>query len=290
MATYKDILNQAKRMTRSKGMETSATELLMLHFSQLEATQLYLNYELEMPEAAEKDFFRGLSLYLEENMPVQQIIGYVYFYGYKFKVTNQALIPRFETEELVANVLIQYDEYFSGKDVDLVDVGTGSGCLAIALKKEEAHFQVVATDISKEALSLAAENARTIGADVEFIQGDMLKPVFDRRFDILVSNPPYIPTDELVDDIIINNEPHIALFGGKDGLKYIREIIQDSKKILKDQAVIAFEHAYDKSEAIQAMALAAYPEAKVFTLKDMQKLDRMTFIVIGFNELETSNQ
>lgn len=290
MATYKEVLKKAKRMTRLKDKETSATELLMLHFSKLESTELYLNFEKDMPEDTEKDFFNGLAMYLEDNMPVQQIIGYVYFYGYQFKVTNQALIPRFETEELVANVLIQYDEYFSGQDIDLVDVGTGSGCLAIALKKEEEHLNVTATDISFEALELAKDNARSIGADVEFIQGDMLQPVFNRRFDILVSNPPYIPMDEIVDDIIINNEPHIALFGGKDGLKYIRQIIKESKQVLKDQAIIAFEHAYDKAQAIHELAKSVYPEAKVFTLKDMQKLDRMTFIVIGFKEKETSVQ
>jgi release factor glutamine methyltransferase len=284
MATYRDVLNQAKKLTRLKNKETSATELLMLHFSKLESTELYLNFEEEMPEANEKAFFQGLNLYLEKNMPVQQIIGYVYFYGYKFKVTNQALIPRFETEELVANVLIQYDEYFAPKKVDMIDVGTGSGCLAIALAKEEPRFNVLATDISAEALSLAKENAELIGADIEFIQGDMIKPVMDRKFDILVSNPPYIPTDEDVDDIIINHEPHIALFGGEDGLKFIREIIQDSKHILKEKAIIAFEHAYNKAEAIQALAKEAYPNAKVFTLKDMQQLDRMTFIIIGFNE------
>lgn len=284
MASYKKVLNDAKKLTRHKNKETSATELLMLHFSKLEATELYLQYEEEMPEIIEKQFLEGLSQYLDAGIPVQQIIGYVYFYGYKFKVTNQALIPRFETEELVANVLIQYDEYFSGQDIDMVDVGTGSGCLAIALAKEEPHLKVVATDISEEALSLAKENAKSIGADIEFIQGDMLKPVLDRKFDILVSNPPYIPTEEVVDELILNNEPHIALFGGKDGLKFIREIIHDSKKMLKEKAIIAFEHAYDKAKDIQTIALETYPEAKVFTLKDMQKLDRMTFIIIGFSQ------
>jgi len=289
MATYREVLNKAKRMTRLKEKETSATELLMLHFSKLEPTELYLAFDTPMPETIEADFYQGLSKYLEKNIPVQQIMGYVYFYGYQFKVTDQALIPRFETEELVANVLIQYDTYFENQSIDVVDVGTGSGCLAIALAKEESRLNVVATDISEDALALAKENASLIGADITFLQGDMLEPVFGRKFDMLVSNPPYIPSDEVVDDIIMNNEPHIALFGGKDGLKYIRQIIRDSKKVLKPKAVIAFEHAYDKKDAIHKIVKEVYPEAEVFTLQDMQKLDRMTFVVIGFHKnVETS--
>ncbi|MFP4478540.1 MAG: peptide chain release factor N(5)-glutamine methyltransferase [Candidatus Izemoplasmatales bacterium] len=282
MATYKQILEKGKKLTRKAHKETSATELLLLHFSKLEPTDLYLQFDDEMPEQEANAFFQGLSLYLDKNLPVQQIIGYVYFYGHKFKVSNQALIPRFETEELVANVLLLYDEYFGNQKVSLVDVGTGSGCLAIALAKEESNFNVSATDISNEALALAKENAKLLDVDIDFYQGDMIQPILNQKFDILVSNPPYIPMNEQVDALILDNEPHIALFGGEDGLFFYRQIIKDSKKILNDQAIIGFEHAYDKLEAIQAIAKETYPDAKIFTLKDMQGLDRMTFIIIGF--------
>jgi len=282
MSSYKNVLQEAKRLTRQYQKETSATELLMLHFSKLEPTDFYLKFQEEMPKPIEKEFLKGLNLYLKDNIPVQQIIGYVYFYGYKFKVTNQALIPRFETEELVANVLMLYDEYFGGQTIDLVDVGTGSGCLAIALAKEESKLKVSATDISDQALSLAKENAQLLEADVDFFKGDMIEPVKGKHFDILVSNPPYIPSSEVVDPLILDNEPHIALFGGQDGLKFIRQIIMDSKDILKEKAIIAFEHAYDKAEAIRNLAQTVYPQAKIYTLQDMQKLDRMTFIIKGF--------
>lgn len=282
MSSYKNVLQEAKRLTRQYQKETSATELLMLHFSKLEPTDFYLKFQEEMPKPIEKEFLKGLNQYLEDNIPVQQIIGYVYFYGYKFKVTNQALIPRFETEELVANVLMLYDEYFGGQTIDLVDVGTGSGCLAIALAKEESKLKVSATDISVQALALAKENAQLLEADVEFFKGDMIEPVKGKHFDILVSNPPYIPSSEVVDPLILDNEPHIALFGGQDGLKFIRQIIMDSKDILKEKAIIAFEHAYDKAEAIRNLAKTVYPQAKIYTLQDMQKLDRMTFIIKGF--------
>ena len=281
MLSYKEVLKNAKSLTRKKGKETSATELLFLEFSRLSPSELYLKYEEDMPEDSIKSFYGALEKYLEENIPVQQIIGYVYFYGYKFLVKNTALIPRFETEELVANTLYYYDEFFDGKEVDVVDVGTGSGCLAIALAKEESKMSLTATDISVEALDLAKENALNLEAKVDFIQGDMLKPLFGKKFDILVSNPPYIPNKEEVDSIIYDNEPHIALFGGEDGLDFYRQILKDANQILKEKAMIAFEHAYDKMEELQKIAKNYFPDARVITLKDMQKKDRMTFIFIG---------
>ena len=282
MNSYKEVLKNAKSLTRKKGKETSATELLFLEFSKLSPSELYLKYEEEMPESSINGFHEALDKYLEKNIPVQQIIGYVYFYGYKFLVKNTALIPRFETEELVANTLYYYDEFFAGKEVDVVDIGTGSGCLAIALAKEEKKMNLTATDISLEALSLARENAVNLEAKVEFIQGDMVKPLFGRKFDILVSNPPYIPNQEKVDSIIYDNEPHIALFGGEDGLDFYREILKDANQVLKEKAMIAFEHAYDKKKELQELAKKYFPDSRVITLKDMQKKDRMTFIFIGF--------
>ncbi|MCK5732056.1 MAG: peptide chain release factor N(5)-glutamine methyltransferase [Tenericutes bacterium] len=280
MASYKTALDEANKLIRKKGKESSAARLLLLHFSCLLPTELYLNYEKEMPVEVYKNFFVGLNLYLEDNIPVQQIMGYVYFYGYKFIVNNQVLIPRFETEELVVNVLMLYDEYFQNQKVDLVDVGTGSGCLAITLKKEEAaNMTVTATDISASALEVAKDNAKNIGVEVEFIQGDMLKPLQGRRFDILVSNPPYIPRDEKVDTIIYDNEPHVALFGGLDGLRFYKEILESAAVILKPKSIIAFEHGYDKADELQKIANVYFPNAKIFTIKDMQKLDRMTFII-----------
>jgi release factor glutamine methyltransferase len=280
MPSYKEALELANKLTRKKGKETSATKLLLLHFSQLEPTELYLQYENEMPEEVYNNFFKGLDRYLIDNVPTQQIIGYVYFYGHKFDVNNQVLIPRFETEELVVNVLMLYDEYFPNQKINLVDVGTGSGCLAVTLKKEEPDRMIVtATDISFEALEVAKKNATNLGVEVEFIQGDMLKPLSGRKFDILVSNPPYIPEDEVVDDIIYNNEPHVALYGGNDGLKFYREILENAKAILNEKSIIAFEHGYDKGEEIRNIAKQHFPKAKVYTLKDMQKLDRMTFVI-----------
>ncbi len=282
MASYKQALEKANKLTRKKAKETSATRMLMLHFSELNPSDLYLKYEEEMPEEIYTNYFDGLNKYLEENIPVQQIMGYVYFYGHKFIVNDQVLIPRFETEELVVNVLMLYDEYFADKKVDLVDIGTGSGCLAVTLKKEEqSNLNVTATDISVEALEVAKANANNLGVKVDFIAGNMLDPVMNKKFDILVSNPPYIPSTEKVDDIIYDNEPHVALFGGDDGLRFYREILSGAGKILKPRSVIAFEHGFDKGPELRNIAKKYFPQAKIYTLKDMQKLDRMTFVING---------
>ncbi|HOO43909.1 MAG TPA: peptide chain release factor N(5)-glutamine methyltransferase [Bacillota bacterium] len=283
MATYRQALDFANKILRRNGKESSAGKLLLLHFSGLEPTELYSRYETEMPEKNYLDFIDGISKHVDENIPVQHIIGYVYFYGYRFIVNDQVLIPRFETEELVANVLMLYDEYFSGQMVEVVDIGTGSGCLALTLKKEEPeHMQVTATDISESAISTAKENALALDVDVEFIVGDMLKPLTGRRFDILVSNPPYIPQNEEVDSIIYDNEPHVALFGGDDGLKFYRMILSEAHTILKQKSFIAFEHGYDKADQLRTLAKSFFPEANIYTLKDMQSRDRMTFIINGF--------
>lgn len=285
MPSYKQAIELANKRTRRKNKETSATKLLMLHFSGLEPTELYIRYNEEMPKEKYEAYFIALDKYLEDNIPVQQIIGYVYFYGYKFIVDDQVLIPRFETEELVANILIFYDEYFGENPVDVVDIGTGSGCLAVSLKKEEPkNFHVTATDISEEALNVAKKNALLNKVEICFLSGDMLEPVKSKKFDILVSNPPYIPESEVVEDIILENEPHVALFGGSDGLKFYRKILSEAKNILKSKSIIGFEHGYDKANELQKIAKTYFPLSKIFTLKDMQGLDRMTFVITGFKE------
>jgi len=279
MPTYQDILRSAEKLARSYHLEASAIKLLMLHFANIAPTELYLSMDKVMPDASHQSFDKAVNDYVFQQTPVQYLIGYVYFYGYRFLVDDRVLIPRFETEELVANVLVQYDELFNGAAVKLVDVGTGSGCLAISLKKEEERFEVFATDISHEALEVAKMNALNNQATVTFIQGDMLKPLEGMKFDILVSNPPYIPSAETVDEIIIKNEPSVALFGGDDGLKFYQIILSEAKTILNLRSIIAFEHGFDKAEQIRSIAKTYFPLANIFTLKDMQNKDRMTFVI-----------
>ena len=172
-----------------------------------------------------KAFLAGMEEYYQ-GKPIQYIKGCESFFGRDFKVNEDVLIPRYETEELVENILYRIDDYFNDyKEIHLCDVGTGSGAIAITLALEEPRLKVIATDISKEALVVAQDNAKTLGANVEFRNGDMLQPLLDthEKVDIFVSNPPYIPNDQDIEAMVKDNEPHVALFGGNDGLYFYRK-------------------------------------------------------------------
>ena len=196
-------------------------------------------------------------------------------------MNEDVLIPRCETEELVENILYRYDEHFGGKKVDVCDLATGSGCIAITLALEEKNMSVVASDISKEALAVAKANNEKFNAGVKFLQGDMLAPLKGRKFDIFVSNPPYIPEGEDVMSLVKDNEPNLALFGGDDGMKFYRIILSGIKPLLNKKAMICFEHGYDKKDEMIALAKKYFPTSKVEVIKDLMGRDRMTFIYVG---------
>lgn len=283
---YHNLLKQASDRAVALDKESSAALIILEHASGLSSQQLYLNMNATVDTAIIDRFNSELNKYLIDNIPVQYIVGYSSFYGYDFIVNKDVLIPRPETEELVENILYRYDTFFKGQKIDVADVATGSGCIGITLAKEEPNMKVVVTDISAEALVVCKQNAAKIGVDIEMLCGDMVEPLKGRKFDILVSNPPYIPDSEIVMPLVKDNEPNIALFGGSDGLKFYRVILSNCKELLKDRAIIAFEHGYDKKEEIIALAKTYFKDSKVEVLKDLEGRDRMTFIYIGgsFNE------
>ena len=201
MPTIRKLIEEQTKMALDKGLEESAIIRLILHFSKMESYQLYAIQDQECPRELEKEFLEACKKYINELIPVQHITGFETFYGYDFMVNKDVLIPRFETEELVENLLYEYDDFFD-KEVDVVDIGTGSGAIANTLAKEEPRMHVMATDISEEALAMARKNAVNLDVDVDFLQGDMLEPVYGKKFDILVSNPPYIPSEEYVEPLV----------------------------------------------------------------------------------------
>lgn len=280
---YKDFLKKWQDIALDKGYEESAILLLLLYEAKITNTELYIRMDDEIEDDIIFSFEKDVSKYLEENIPIQYIIGEACFYGYDFNVNNNVLIPRPETEELVENILFLYDDYFKGQDVNVVDIGTGSGCIGVTLNLEEPHMHVISTDISVNALEVAKSNAKKLKAEVEFLSGNMLEPVMDKKFDILVSNPPYIPDDEDVDSLVKDNEPNVALFGGKDGLKFYRIILEGACKIMNEKCVLAFEHGYNKTKEIEDICRAYFKDANIYTKKDLQGLDRMIFVIRGFN-------
>jgi release factor glutamine methyltransferase len=209
---------------------------------------------------------------LNNGEPVQYIVGDVDFYGNKIKVDKRVLIPRFETEGLVEIAL----KYLFNTNIDIVDLGTGSGCIAITLKKKLPNINIDAVDISSDALDLARENAVINNVDVNFINGDMLKPL-NKKYDAIISNPPYISYDEEVMDIVKNNEPNIALYADNNGLYFYEEILKNCGNYLKDKYFIFFEIGYNQGESIKELALH-YLNCNVEIKKDLQGFDRYIII------------
>ena len=278
---YITFLNQQAKRAENEGLEKEAIKLLILELSGKNGAEFVAMLHDEISEEEASRLSKEIDKYIIDKIPVQHIIGYTYFYGYKMKVNKEVLIPRPETEELVGYVLSYYDDVFEGRCVDTVDVGTGSGAIAIALAKEEANMHVKATDISSAALEVAKENAQINEANVKFYQGDMLEPLIERglKFDILVSNPPYIPDSEYVEDIVKNNEPHVALFGGDDGMKFYDIILKNAHKVLKYPNILAFEHGYRSKEKMIELAKKYFPDSEVISIKDLSNKDRMTIVI-----------
>lgn len=279
--TYLEFMKLKENEALENNKEDSAVVLLLEHICNLETNALFMKRGEEIEEEYLNKFNEIFEKYLHENKPIQYLIGTSCFYGYDFIVNENVLIPRFETEELVENILYKYDEHFGGKKVEVCDLATGSGCIAITLAKEEPNMHVVATDISKEALEVAKLNNQKFDANVKFLQGDMLTPLKGKKFDIFVSNPPYIPENEDVDSLVKDNEPNLALFGGDDGMKFYRIILQGLRPLLNKKALVAFEHGYDKKEEMLALCKKYFPECKAECIKDLEGKDRMTFIYVG---------
>ena len=213
---------------------------------------------------------------LNEGIPVQYIVGNVNFYDYELNVDERVLIPRRETEELVEEV-IKRSKFFSNPMI--IDIGTGSGAIAISISKE-LKCHVLASDISSDALLVAEENIEKNNANVSLFCGDMLKPYIDKgiRVDIIVSNPPYIRYDEKIEEIVKNNEPPIALYADNKGLKYYEEILKDAKKVLNDKFLIAFEIGQDQKEDIMKIVDKYLNDVKVEIKKDLSLRNRMLFV------------
>ena len=212
---------------------------------------------------------------LHEGYPVQYIIGDVDFYNSIIKVNENVLIPRFGTEFLVEKTINYAKEMFN-KKIDIIDLGTGSGCIAIALKKE-LDANITAIDISPEALKLAKENAKLNQVDIKFIEGDIAKKP-QGKYDIIISNPPYLPYDGFVEEKVKKYEPHLALFAADDGIYFYKKILEYSEDILKEKFLMAFEIGSDEREALTKLLEEHYPNYKYEFQKDFNNLDRYLFI------------
>ncbi|KXU52366.1 MAG: peptide chain release factor N(5)-glutamine methyltransferase [Longibaculum muris] len=278
--TVRELIRQSEAMLDETNKDCNVAKVLFYHLANKEPHQLYLMMDEEVDEKLYDAFQEGMKRYMAGE-PIQYIKGKETFFSRDFIVNENVLIPRYETEELVENILYKIDDYFDDYDsIDLCDVGTGSGAIAISLALEEPKLKVTATDISEEALEVARLNARELSAQVDFYQGDMLKPLIERniKVDIFVSNPPYIPNEQEIENVVKDNEPHVALFGGNDGLYFYRKIFSQVHEVIKERALLAFEMGFDQRELMSEAVEHYFPNVPYEIIKDINGKDRMLFI------------
>ena len=214
---------------------------------------------------------------LEEGEPLQYIIGNVNFCGNTIKVNSHVLIPRFETELLVDKTVNYIKELFD-LPVKIIDLGTGSGAIAITLKKK-LESNVEAIDISREALNVAKENALLNNVSIHFYESDMLDNVTG-KYDVIISNPPYVAYDEEIDDVVRNNEPAIALFADDNGLEFYEKIFSKARNNINAKALIALEIGRSQGKAVEQIARNYFPRAEIKVEKDFPREDRFVFVFI----------
>lgn len=270
-----EALKWASSFLKDHGRDENAGELLLKWILQMERAQLLA--ELRMP-LSDHDRHRFEQAIMEHiaGRPIQHIIGYEEFYGRKFIVNEHVLIPRPETEELVEAISSRLKTRLN-TPLRLADIGTGSGAIAITMKLEFPELAVAASDISNEALVTAKRNASLLDASIEFFHGDLLEPFLKagEKWDIILSNPPYIPDGENVSDVVKNYEPHRALFGGIDGLDFYRRLASDLPKIVNERALIGFEIGAGQGHAVQALMQAAFPLANTEIILDINGKERI---------------
>jgi release factor glutamine methyltransferase len=246
-------------------------ELLLAHALSCDRVRLYLDFDKPLREA-ELARYRDLVRRRAEGEPTAYIVGKKDFYGRGFRVDPRVLVPRPETELVLEAALAALPD-----DGRCLDLCTGSGCIAVSLALERKGTRVVATDSSAEALDVARENARLLGAVVEFAAGDLWAAVHGgERFDVVVSNPPYIPTKELAGlPREVRQEPCIALDGGVDGLAVLRRIVEGAPAWLEPGSTLIVEMHETHEKVLPGLCLAA-GFAAAEARRDLAGLPRLT--------------
>ena len=263
----------------AKGEEAKSLSFVYRSRKNLSFTDFVFTLHQEITDEDYK-FVEDIFIKLANHIPAQYIIGYAEFFGMQLKVDERVLIPRPETEELVEVILSENPK----DNLKVLDIGTGSGAIALALAKNRPDWSVTAADISQDALELAMENAKTQDLNLSFIKSDCFSEI-SAKYDIIVSNPPYIsPSDESEVGLnVLHSEPHLALFADEDGLAIYRRIAEDSKDYLNDGGKIYLEIGYKQGQSVPAIFRENLPEKQVRILKDQFGQDRMIVVDDGEN-------
>ncbi|MBU9710360.1 peptide chain release factor N(5)-glutamine methyltransferase [Bacillus tamaricis] len=281
-----EALRWASSFLQEHDYEAAIGERLLQHHTGWSRTRLLAEYHTILEEELVDKFQKDVHL-AAKGTPVQHITGEETFYGRTFLVSSDVLIPRPETEELIEAVLARLPlihNSSNGIPVKIVDVGTGSGIIAVTLALELSDSIVTATDISPEALSVAKQNAKRLHAEVTFLKGDLLEPLtsIGEKGSIVISNPPYIPEGDraVMKANVVDHEPSLALFAGEDGLNIYRRLVKQIPKFLLKPGMIALEIGHGQGEAVKKLIVEQFNGATVEILDDINGKERMVISVI----------
>ena len=263
----------------AQGEEAESLSFVYRSLKNLSFTDFVFALQQEVTEE-EKQFVEEIYKKLAAHIPAQYIIGHAEFFRMQLKVDERVLIPRPETEELVELILAENPK----ENLKVLDIGTGSGAIALALAKNRPDWTIKASDISQDALDLARENAEIQNLNIFLKKSDCFSEI-SSKYDIIVSNPPYISrSDESEVGLnVLHSEPHLALFADEDGLAIYRRIAEDSKDYLNDGGKIYLEIGYKQGQSVPALFKENFPEKQVRTLRDQFGQDRMVVVDDGEN-------
>lgn len=272
-----DVLADYEGQLEAVGEEAEALAFTYRSIKHWDLTSFVM--QLRQP-VSDEDMFLLTHIFeqLKAHRPAQYIIGHEDFCGLTFNVDERVLIPRPETAELVDLILAENE----GATLSVLDIGTGSGAIATALKVSQPDWHLTASDISRDALNLAQENAQANGADISFLESDVFDQI-EGQFDIIVSNPPYI-SEEDKEEVGLNvwhSEPHSALFAAEDGLAVYRRIVEEASAYLTPSGKLYFEIGYKQGQALSAILRENFPQKRVRVLKDQFDQDRMVVMDNG---------
>lgn len=275
-----EALNGASSFLKSNGREENAARILLQHELGLSHAGLLASLRDELETASFERYWQNIEQHAA-GVPVQHLTGVEEFYGRTFKVNSDVLIPRPETEELIEETLQLAARYFPEKAPEVADIGTGSGVIAVTMKCELPSSTVTATDISEQALETAKTNAERLGADVTFKLGDLAEPLKGQKWDIVLSNPPYIAHGEAAElsDTVRDFEPHSALFADNRGLALYEKMAAQLPSLMNKPGIIGFEIGHTQGKAVEALLQEAFPQANIYVKKDINRNDRMVFCI-----------
>lgn len=278
----RELLEQASKALSANGITSPVAEarLLLAHALDVSLEKLLLKYLDEVPATIEEEF----NILIErrrKHEPIAYITNIKEFYGRDFLLNHNVLIPRPDTEILIETVLAEANNFPQNQPIKILDLGTGSGCIAITLAAELKIAEIVAVDNSPEALEVARSNAAThkVQDQIQFIESNWFASIPKERFNFIVSNPPYISTSEQeeMSEETKMFEPEAALFAGNEGLEHYEHILQNAGDYLELDGIIFFEIGHRQSTSIQKIANQCGYENIDFT-KDLQAISRVAVI------------